>query len=143
MQKGIDYPGISVCFYCHDGAGNYVLHKRSAQCRDEHHRWDFGGGGLRVNEPLLEAVSREVQEEYGTSPKAIEFLGFDESFREHDGIRTHWIGFRYRVLVDRSLVVNNEPEKHEELGWYRIHALPEPLHSELPKEIEKYKDYLV
>lgn len=143
MQKGIDYPGISVCFYCHDGAGNYVLHKRSAQCRDEHHRWDFGGGGLRVNESLQEAVNREVQEEYGTNPKEVEFLGFDESFREHGDVRTHWIGFRYRVLVDRAQVVNNEPEKHEELGWYRIDALPEPLHSELPKELEKYKEYLV
>lgn len=143
MKKGVDYPGITVCFYCHDGEGNYVLHKRSEQCRDEHNRWDFGGGGLQAHESLESALYRDVQEEYGVVPESHSFLGFDEVFREHDGVPTHWISFRYLVKVDRTKVVNSEPEKHSELGWYRIDALPQPLHSMLPKEIEKYRHQLL
>lgn len=143
MQKGTDYTGIVVTFYCHDGKGNYLFHKRSNKCRDEHGRWDCGGGGLKFNEKLLDAVTREIGEEFGTQPKQIEFLGYDEVFREHEGKPTHWVAFRYRVLLDRDTVVNNEPEKHEQLEWYRLDNLPSPLHSEIPKELELYRDKLI
>ena len=142
MRKGIDFTGVMVTFFCHDGEGNYVFHKRSEKCRDEHGRWDFGGGGLKFNEKLLDAVNREVMEEYGTKPKKIEFIGFDELQREHEDSPTHWLAFRYRVLVNKNEVINAEPEKHSELGWYKLDNLPAPLHSAIPKELEEYKDKL-
>lgn len=143
MIKGIDYTGICICFYCYDGQGNYLLHKRSVLCSDEHDRWDFGGGGLHTHESLEACLVREVEEEYGVTPIAFSFLGFDEVFREHEGKPTHWLAFRYVVQVDPALVVNNEPEKHSDIGWYKITALPQPLHSQLPRELEKYKDKLI
>ena len=142
MTKGIDFTGITVSFYCHDGEGNFVLHKRSENCRDEHGNWDCGGGGLKFNERLLDAVKREVNEEYGTDPVKIEYLGVDEVFREHDGKPTHWLSFRYKVLVDRDKVINNEPHKHSELIWTTIDNLPSPMHSQVGPAIEKYKDQL-
>ncbi len=142
MQKGIDYTGITVSFYCHDGAGNYIFHKRSDKCRDEHGRWDCGGGGVKFNESLQDAVRREVQEEFATEPLEIEFMGWDEVFRTHGGKPTHWLAFRYRVRLDREKVVNNEPEKHTELIWTTLDMLPEPLHSQVPHELEKYREYL-
>lgn len=142
MVKGIDYVGVAVAFYCHDGNGNYLFHKRSALCRDEHGRWDCGGGGLNVGERLLEAVTREVSEEFGTNPIEIEYMGMDEVFREHEGKQTHWIDFKYRVLVDRDRVVNSEPHKHDELGWYTLDNLPSPLHSQILHEIATYRDIL-
>ena len=142
MIKGIDYTGITISFYCHDGEGNYVLHKRSDTCRDEHGRWDCGGGGLKFNETLLDGVKREVEEEYGTASLEIESLGQDEVFREHEGNPTHWLSFRYRVLLDRNNVVNNEPEKHSELGWFPIDNFPSPLHSQMGSVIERYKEFL-
>ncbi len=143
MIKGIDYTGVMVTFFCHDGEGNYVFHKRSNKCRDEHGCWDVGGGGVKFGETLLDAVKREVSEEYGAVPKEIEYIGVDELHREHEQVRTHWIVFRYRVLVDRNSVINNEPEKHESLGWYKLAEPPSPLHSAIPKELEEYKDKLV
>jgi ADP-ribose pyrophosphatase YjhB (NUDIX family) len=142
MIKGIDFTGITVSFYCHDGQGNYVFHKRSDTCRDEHGRWDCGGGGLKFGERLIDAVHREVEEEYGTNPKEVEFLGTDEIHREHDGKPTHWISFRYRVLVDREKVINNEPDKHSDLGWFTLDTVPTPRHSQLDGELEKYKEFL-
>ena len=46
MEKGIDYIGVGVSFICHDGKGNYLMNKRSKNCRDEHGKWDFGGGAV-------------------------------------------------------------------------------------------------
>lgn len=142
MIKGIDYIGVAVAFYCHDGKGNYLFHKRSKECRDEHGAWDCGGGGLKFGEKLLDAVAREIGEEFGTIPKEIEFMGSDEVFREHEGQKTHWLDFKYRVLVDRNTVINNEPHKHEELGWYKLDNLPSPLHSQILHEINTYRTLL-
>jgi len=142
MKKGEDYTGVTVSFYCHDGKGNYIFHKRSEKCRDEHRKWDCGGGGLKFNEKLNDAVNREVEEEFGTKPLDIKFMGVDEVFREHEGNPTHWIAFRYRVLVDREKVINNEPVKHEELIWCTLDNLPTPLHSQIPHELEEYKEFL-
>lgn len=143
MIKGIDYTGITVSFYCHDGQGNYILHKRNENCRDEHGCWDCGGGGLKFGESLEAALHREVKEEFGAEIINYESLGVDEVFREHDGQPTHWISFRYRVELDRGKVINGEPEKHDEIGWYRLDNLPTPLHSQMSSVLEKYKDKLV
>ncbi len=143
MIKGIDFTGITVSFYCHDGKGEYLLHKRTTKCRDEHGAWDCGGGGLTFGETLEDGLKREIQEEYGTKPKEIQFLGFDEVFREHEDKPTHWISFRYRVLLDREKVVNGEPEKIEELSWHKISDFPIPLHSQMKSALEKYSSFLV
>ncbi len=137
MIKGIDYTGVTVSFRCHDGAGNYVMHKRGVLCRDEHGRWDFGGGGVKFGEALEDALRREVMEEYSVPIISFEYLGHKELHRVHDGKPTHWISFRYKVLVDRDKVVNGEPEKHEEIGWFSLDALPSPLHSMIESELEQ------
>ncbi len=142
MIKGTDFTGVTISFQCHDGQGNYVICRRSEQCRDEHGCWDFGGGGLKFNEALIEGVKREVREEYGVDSLNIEFLGFDEIHREHESKKTHWISFRYKVLVEREKVVNNEPDKHSDLQWVTLNNLPNPLHSQLGKLLIKYQDKL-
>jgi 8-oxo-dGTP pyrophosphatase MutT (NUDIX family) len=142
MKKGVDYIGLTVCFYCHDGAGNYLFHKRSDQCRDEVGCWDTGGGSVHVGETIEEALHREVQEEYGVAVLHFEELGHSDILREQNGVMAHWHGFRFKVLVDREQVVNNEPHKHTELGWFTLDNLPTPLHSQIPKELEWYKEKL-
>lgn len=142
MVKGIDYTGVTISFYCHDGNKNYVMHRRNINCRDEWGHWDFGGGGLRFNERLIDGVVREVEEEYGTKPLEIDFIGIDEVFRNHEGANTHWISFRYKVLVNREEVKNNEPEKHDELQWVTLDSLPSPLHSQVASVMGKYKSIL-
>lgn len=142
MEKGIDYTGITISFYCHDGAGNYVMHRRNERCRDEHGRWDFGGGGLKFGETFEECLYREIKEEYGTVPLACTYMGHDEVFRVHDERQTHWIGFRYKVHVDRDTVINGEPHKHDMIEWVTLDALPSPLHSQLPNQLTKYEHIL-
>jgi ADP-ribose pyrophosphatase YjhB (NUDIX family) len=136
MRKGEDYIGVSVSFFCHDGEGNYIMAKRNKNCRDEHGRWDFGGGGVKFGESLESALKREVKEEYGTNPLEFEYLGHAEVFREHEGKPTHWVKFRYKVLLNRDEVLNMEPNKHDEIAWFKTTNLPAPLHSQLNKCLE-------
>lgn len=65
LRKGIDFIGVTCVFYCHDGKGNFLLHQRSENCKDEQGRWDCGGGGLEVGEEFEDGVKREIMEEYG------------------------------------------------------------------------------
>lgn len=142
MKKGIDYVGVSVSFFCHDGNGNYLLQKRGMNCRDEHGRWDFGGGGLDVHDTVEETLYKEVKEEYGADIISYESMGYRDVHREHDGVKTHWLALYFKVLVDRAQVVNGEPHKFDEIGWFRLDALPDPLHSQIPAELEYCKAYL-
>lgn len=142
MKKGVDYTGVCVIFYCHDGEGNVLMHKRSAQCRDEHGRWDIGGGGLRHLNRVEEDIRREIAEEFCTDVLEIEFLGFRDVHREHEGVRTHWIALDHKVRIDPNKVDNGEPHKIEELRWFKSNELPSPLHSQLGFFLEDYKDKL-
>lgn len=142
MRKGIDYTGISVVYVCHDGAGRILLGRRTANCRDEHGRWDPGSGGLKFGERVEDGLRRELMEEYGLEPLEIEFLGFRDVHREHNGERTHWIALDHRVKVDPSKVRICEPHMLDALEWFPLDALPEPLHSQFPGFLERYKERL-
>ena len=139
MKPGVDYIGISTVFICHDGAGNFLLHKRSDKCRDEQRRWDFGGGQLRFGENLEECVLREVKEEYGVVGKIEKHFPAHSLLRENNGFKTHWLIVNFIVRVDRKKVEINNPEKMDEIGWFKINKLPRPLHSGAKFTIKKYK----
>ena len=142
MKKGVDYIGVNVSYYCHDGEGNFVMHLRNEKCRDEHHCWDFGGGGVEFGETAEEAVCREIKEEFGADVMDLEQIGVREVLREHDNKKTHWISFQYLVKVNKEMVHNAEPEKHDDIGWFRLDKLPSPLHSQIMCELEKFKEFL-
>jgi len=138
MQKGIDYPAITVSYICHDGKGNFLMNKRGKNCRDEHGRWDFGGGSLEIGESIEDCLKKEILEEFRVEPIEYEFIGYLDVFRKHEGKNTHWISLDFLVLVDREKVVNGEPHKFDEIGWFKLDSLPKPLHSVAPMILQKY-----
>ena len=142
MKQGIDTIGVTVTFLCHDGKGNFLLAKRSINTRDEHGKWDGGGGALEFGDRVEETLYKEIKEEYSTDIVEYQFLGYRDVHRTDNGQPTHWIALDHKVLVDRDKVKNGEPHKFDELGWFRIDNLPSELHSQLPNFISKYKDQL-
>lgn len=142
MKIGIDCIGITTPFYCTDGHGNFLFHKRSRNCRDEQGHWDTGGGKLEFGQTLEENVLREVKEEYGCKAKIIKPLPPYTLIREQNGEKTHWIAVPFLILVNPKQVKNNEPEKIDAIGWYTLSKLPHPLHTGVRIALGKYKKKL-
>jgi 8-oxo-dGTP diphosphatase len=138
MERGPD--GISCIFFCHDGEGNFVMHKRSQNCRDERGNWEAGGGAIKFGEQTEEAVTREIMEEYGTRPLDLKFIGYRDVLREINGAQTHWVALLWVARVNREEVKIGEPDKMDEIGWFQKDNLPSPLHSQFMgffEEVEK------
>jgi 8-oxo-dGTP diphosphatase len=140
MKKGVDFTGITVVYCCHDKEGNILLAKRSKNCRDEHGRWDNGGGGVEFGDNVIDTLKKEIAEEYCTDVLDFEFLGYRDVHREHEGKKTHWIALDFKVLVNKDKVKIGEPHKFDDIGWFKRNELPENLHSQLPYLFDKYKD---
>lgn len=140
LSQGADYIGVGCVFFCHDGKGNILLHKRSKNCRDEIGRWDVGGGALELGESFEEAVKREVFEEYCTLPKKLRFLGVKNILRKDGDTLTHWVSLFFEVLVDPKTVKLGDPKKMDEMGWFRKNSLPKPLHSKFSIVLKMAQD---
>lgn len=143
LKRGVDYIGVTCVFYCHDGKGNILLHKRSKNCRDEIDRWDVGGGSMEFGEEFAEAVEREIMEEYGSTPMSLKLVGPHNSIRKNGGVRTHWVALVFVVQLDPAKVKIGDPAKMDELGWFPLDNLPAPMHSEFFRFLDQVKDHLI
>ncbi len=135
MKIGKDYIGVSTPFYCTDGRGRILLHRRSKKCRDEQGRWDTGSGQLELGHTLQENVLKEVREEYGCKGAIIEQLPAVSLIRQHEGKPTYWVAVPFIIRVNPAEVRNNEPEKIDELRWFDFKKLPTPLHTGLTQTL--------
>lgn len=142
MQKGIDYVAVGVSYLCHDGEGNYLMSKRSINCRDEHGTWDFGGGGIDFGYTVEETLRKELKEEYGVEHIEYNFLGYRNALREIGDKKSHWVHLQFLVKVNRVEVINGEPHKFDEIGWFKLDSLPQPLHSQMLLTLDEFKDKL-
>ncbi len=144
MKQGIDCIGISITHICHDGSGKFLMKKRGIRCRDEHGAWEFGGGTLDMHEKVEDCLRRELKEENNAEPISYEFLGFMDLFRSMGDTNTHWVLLVFLVLLDPSKVINNDNDfdSFEDIGWFNLNNLPDPLHSSTPIILERFKDKL-
>lgn len=142
LKKGVDFIGVCVVFFCHDGKGNIIFAKRSQKTRDEQGRWDIGSGSMEFEHSVEETLKKEIGEEYGTTIVDYEFLGYRDVLRMNNDRETHWISLDFKVRVDPATVKNGEPGMIEEIGWFTLNTMPEPLHSQLPKFFESYRKKL-
>lgn len=137
---GVDFIAISVSFYCNDGKGNFVLHKRSKNCRDDVGCWDCGGGQLEFGEDVVGGVLREVKEEYGCDGIIQQQLPCYSLFRENGNSKTHWLNVPFLVKVDFAQLKNGDPDKIEEIKIFRFDDLPELLHPGFVEITTRYKE---
>jgi len=143
MKKGVDYPGVTVSYFCHDGKGNVVMSLRGKGSRDEQGTWDIGGGGVDLGESVSQTLRKEVKEEYCADILEQEFLGYRDVFREQNGVQTHWILLGFKVRVNPAQVKNGEPHKFDDVRWFKIGEFPQPLHSQFMPFFEQFKDKLL
>ena len=141
MKPGIDYIGVTVTFYCTDGKGNWAFHKRSQKCRDEQGHWDCGGGTLEFGESFEEGVLREVAEEYGCKGSILQQLPPMNRIRMNNGVATHWVSLAFIIKVNPKEVRINEPAAMDDIGWFTLDNLPQPLHSTIPLRLKEQAEY--
>lgn len=139
LRKGVDFIGVTCSFYCHDGKGNILMHKRSQNCRDEQGVWDGGSGSMEFGETFEEAVSREILEEYQVKPSKLELCGFKNVLRQNGKTRTHWVACVFLARVNPKKVGIGEPKKMDEIGWFPVNRLPKNLHSQTRRDIKMIK----
>ena len=142
LKRGVDYIGVTCVFFCHDGKGRVLLHKRSANCRDEHGRWDCGGGSMEFGETFEEAVRREVKEEYCVDPSDVILAKTVNVLRDNNGTSTHWIAAIHAVEVDPNSVKIGEPDKMEDVGWFYPEEFPEERHSMLDPHFDIVRKFI-
>jgi len=137
LQKGTDYTGVTIVYFCHDGKGNFIMSKRSKNARDEKGRWDIGGGGLEFGDTVKNTLQKEIKEEYCVDVLSCEFLGFRDVHRMKDGLPDHWIALDFKVLIDPKKIKNGEPHKFDEIKFFRFETMPTFVHSQFPKLYKK------
>lgn len=136
---GIDSVGVCVVFICHDGSGRIAMAKRGLATRDEQGRWDVGGGAIELGKSAVETVHTEVMEEYGAPCGDIRFLGYRDVFRNGGGMKSHWLALDFLVHVEHGAVRNAEPAKLDDVAWFELPSLPDPLHSNIPHILQLYE----
>lgn len=141
MKAGLDYVGVTTPFYCNDGKGKYLLHKRSKDCRDEQGRWDPGSGKLEFGLTPEENVLKEVKEEYGCKGVIQKRVPAHSIHRTYKGKETHWITIPFFVLVDPRKVRNNDPQKIDKIDWFKLTNLPKPLHTGFKYTLKRYEKH--
>lgn len=141
LKRGVDFVGVTCSFVCHDGSRRFLLHKRSKNCRDEHGRWDNGGGAHEFGDDLEQTVRREIKEEYGADVLKLDFIKVYDAHRKlSDGTPTHWVAVVFAAQVDPKQVKNNEPFKIDDIGWFTYKNLPSPLHSQATHTLKSVHD---
>lgn len=142
-HKGISFTGITVVFLCHDDLSRLFLTKRSKNTRDEHGRWDPGGGGLKHGQSVQENLLRELKEEYDVEPINTRFIGYYDAFRKtSDGDKTHWVAMCFAVHINPDQVRINEPDMVDDFGWFHLDNLPSPMHSQFGNFMKIHGDTL-
>jgi len=116
-----------------------LLAQRSIGAREEHGTWDPGSGQLEFGSTIEENILREVREEYGCEGTVQTILPALNLLREMDGHFTHWIVVAAFVLVNPDEVQLMEPDKFNDIGWFALDDLPQPLHQGFASSLERFK----
>lgn len=124
MKIGKDCIGVFVTAVLHDGAGNFLMAKRGGESRDNHGKWDFGGGTVEYGESIQMALRREMQEEFGVELFDLKQIETRE-FIDENG---HWIGVFFVGQIDKTQVLIDE-SVYDESGWFTLDTLPSPMMS--------------
>jgi mutator protein MutT len=90
--------------------------------------WNFPGGLVEENELLLQAAIREIQEETSMIVKPENFaLIHVLQVRKNDTNTKDIIGFYFAAEKWEGNAVNKEPDRHADIGWFSLDALPENI----------------
>mmetsp|Transcript_83055 Transcript_83055/g.130645 ORF Transcript_83055/g.130645 Transcript_83055/m.130645 type:complete len:149 (-) Transcript_83055:62-508(-) len=136
---GKDCVGVGVGAFVFDERARVLLVKRSATSRTEPGTWARPGGAVEFGETNEQALRREFLEETGLRICDVELMDVTSNVTT----KSHWVAIGYRAKLEVGCTPadaeNREPDKHDELGWFSLDELPEPIASFTVEGLEKLK----
>lgn len=101
-----------------ENKGEFLFGKKPKGVGPYPDTWHLLGGGIRENEPLVDAVKREIFEESGIKIKDIVPVSFDEDTEPNKhGVMTHYI---FLVFMSRYSSGKLKPKDDiTELTWIK------------------------
>lgn len=137
MKPGIDYIGVAVGALIFDKEGKILLCKRSQNAKNERGCWEAPGGAVEYGETLEHAILREMKEELDIELEILTQLPAADHIIPSD--HQHWIpsSFICKIKGTKNPHIM-EPDKCDEIGWFALDNLPEPLSIITKIDLKKY-----
>lgn len=141
MKPGKDYIGVGVGVMIFNDKGELLLAKRGRAAKNERGHWEVPGGSVDFGETRAEAAIREAREELGLDVVIVhELLGIDHLIPAEE---QHWVTTPFIVEIPAGQEPRiMEPHKCDELAWFSIDELPEPLSIATQCNVVIYKQHL-
>jgi 8-oxo-dGTP diphosphatase len=125
MKRGVDYIGVGVGAVIVDGDGRIFLAQRGPLAKNERGLWECPGGAVEYGETLVEALRREMYEEYGITLRVGALLDVCDHILPEEG--QHWVSPTFLCTIAAGEPVIREPGKCSALGWFALDELPQAL----------------
>lgn len=87
--------------------------------------WSLPGGKVDLWERVEAAARRETSEEVGLKLGDLELLCVVDQLTPEE--HAHWVSPAFLAEEFEGEPILLEPEKHTDLGWFQLDALPTPL----------------
>ena len=138
VKIGFDVIGVGVGAMIFNEQGEVFLSQRGPHAKNERGTWEFPGGGVEYGETLVDAITREIHEEYGMVIAITALLGVDDHILPDEG--QHWVSPTYlaRHVSGQPRIL--ESEKCSAIGWFRMDALPAPLSVISQANVQTYRE---
>jgi ADP-ribose pyrophosphatase len=124
MKPGVDYIGVGCGALIVNDRNETLLLKRVGD-RVDSGVWAKSGGKVEFGETVQDAIKREVREELGVEIELLDYLGFTDQINPPGSPGVHWVAISYLARIISGEPKNMEPDKHEEMKWFPLDALPE------------------
>lgn len=121
-KRGIDYIGVGVGAIIVDGEGRLFLARRGPAAQNERGLWEFPGGSVELGERLIDALHREIHEEYGFEIEVGALLDVVDHILPEEG--QHWVSPVYVCSIASGAPRICEPDKCTDIGWFLLDDVP-------------------
>lgn len=118
MQKGVDYIGVGTGAMIFNDNGQVFIAQRGPKARSEAGKWDFPGGSVEYGEKCVDAIMREIKEEFDMEIEVLELLEVVDHILPEEN--QHWVSptFIARHKFGEPKIM--EPDKCTGIKWIEL-----------------------
>jgi len=125
LKPGTDFIGVGVGAIIINQRGELFLAQRGPLAKNERGLWEFPGGSVEFGERLIDALKREILEEYGLSIDVGALLDVVDHILPAEG--QHWVSPTYICKPVAGEPYIKEPGKCTAIGWFFPDQVPDKL----------------